>query len=151
MWPGSHYTAHKLMRHPDGKVRRRLTASAKERRRQRRAADAIGVLGESDRQGGYWSSAGDEEEEEFGYESDDGPLPDLGPHQKLRLRAGDVVLAHSELAHCGGPNLACDIRYMLYYRVRHRDWATMVEEKALVEDMWCDLEGTWGVLGRRGS
>ena len=137
------------MRHPDGKVRRRLTASAKERRRQRRAADAIGVR-ESDRQGGYWSSAGDEEEE-FGYESDDGPLPDLGPHQKLRLRAGDIVLAHSELAHCGGPNLACDIRYMLYYRVRHRDWATMVEEKALVEDMWCDLEGTWGVLGRRGS
>ena len=152
VWPGSHYVAHGLMRHPDGKVRRELSDAAKERRRaqrrrrqqqqqqqqQQQEQEELERQQEEDAEGG-------ESDDDYGYESEDGPLPDLGPHRKLRLRTGDVVLAHSELAHCGGPNLGCDIRYMLYYRVRHRDWAQMVADRALVHDMWCDLEGTWRV------
>jgi hypothetical protein len=40
-----------------------------------------------------------------GFTNADGPLPDLGPPTQLLLSAGDVVLAHSALAHCGaGPH-----------------------------------------------
>ena len=105
IWPGSHRTAHMLMRWPDGKVQR---------------------------EGGSW---------------DEGALPDLGAPVQLRLDVGDVVLAHSELCHCGGPHTGADLRYMLYYRVRHTGWADMVRQQRLLRDMWCDLEGTWPVLG----
>eukprot|EP00930_Biecheleria_cincta_P101999 TRINITY_DN93662_c0_g1_i1.p1 TRINITY_DN93662_c0_g1~~TRINITY_DN93662_c0_g1_i1.p1 ORF type:complete len:117 (-),score=4.74 TRINITY_DN93662_c0_g1_i1:95-445(-) len=76
-----------------------------------------------------------------GWMPGDGPLPDLGPPKQLRMRAGDVVVTHSEMAHCGGPHLGPDIRYMIYFRIRHRDWAKMFKSAALVADMWVDLEG----------
>jgi len=76
-----------------------------------------------------------------GWDRGDGPLPDLGQPVQLRLRAGDLVLAHSELAHCGGPLLGPDIRYMTYFRVKHRDWRSMHEASQFREDMWCDFQG----------
>lgn len=76
-----------------------------------------------------------------GYSDADGPLPDLGSPVELLLRAGDVVFAHSETAHCGGPMLCSSIRSMLYFRVRHRDWRTLSDAGSLVDDMWVDLEG----------
>lgn len=76
-----------------------------------------------------------------GWSDSDGPLPDLGPPLQMLLRAGDVIIAHSEIAHCGGIHLGPDIRSMVYYRVRHVNWKEMYESGALVEDMWCDLEG----------
>ncbi len=76
-----------------------------------------------------------------GYSDRDGALPDLGPPKQLILSAGDVVLAHSELGHCGGPHLGSEIRSMLYFRVRHTQWKQMVERDALSENMYCDLEG----------
>jgi len=87
-----------------------------------------------------------EEDRGEGYDDADGPLPDLGPATHLQLRAGDVVLAHHLLAHCGGPNLGAEIRYMLYFRVRHADWASMVERRDLANDLWCDLPGVKPVL-----
>ena len=79
--------------------------------------------------------------ENGGYSDTDGPLPDLGPPTQVLLSPGDVVLAHSELGHCGGPHLGSEIRSMLYFRVRHTDWKQMVQADALSKDMWCDLEG----------
>jgi len=79
--------------------------------------------------------------ENGGYSDADGPLPDLGPPTQVLLSAGDVVLAHSELGHCGGPHLGSEIRSMLYFRVRHTDWKQMVKADALSKDIWCDLEG----------
>jgi ectoine hydroxylase-related dioxygenase (phytanoyl-CoA dioxygenase family) len=76
-----------------------------------------------------------------GSSDSDGPLPDLGPPVQVLLGTGDVVIAHSEIAHCGGVHLGADIRSMLYYRVRHTDWKEMCNSAALVDDMWCDLEG----------
>ena len=116
VWPGSHRTAHALMRWPDGKVRREAAAPG-----------PGGGAGE-----GSW---------------DEGALPDLGAPVQLRLRAGDVLLAHSELCHCGGPHTGAELRYALYYRVRHAHWPAMVAERRLQRDMWCDLEGVWRVLG----
>eukprot|EP00747_Dinoflagellata_sp_TGD_P210403 gnl/TRDRNA2_/TRDRNA2_83677_c0_seq1.p1 gnl/TRDRNA2_/TRDRNA2_83677_c0~~gnl/TRDRNA2_/TRDRNA2_83677_c0_seq1.p1 ORF type:complete len:489 (+),score=96.01 gnl/TRDRNA2_/TRDRNA2_83677_c0_seq1:55-1521(+) len=78
---------------------------------------------------------------ERGWDSCDGPLPDLGPPQQLKLRAGDVLLAHSGLAHCGGPLLGPDVRYMTYFRVRHKAWQTMCDEGLFADNMWHDLEG----------
>lgn len=82
-----------------------------------------------------------------GWERTDGPLPDIGEPLQLRLRAGDVMLAHSELAHCGGPLLGPDIRYMVYFRAKHRAWRQMREQGRFVDDMWCDLGGLIGCLG----
>ena len=78
-----------------------------------------------------------------GYTNADGPLPDLGPPTQLLLSPGDVVFAHSELAHCGAGHLGSEIRTMLYFRVRHTGWKQMVELEAgaMACDMWCDLEG----------
>ena len=57
------------------------------------------------------------------------------------LAPGDVVVAHSELGHCGAPHLGSEIRSMLYFRVRHTQWKQMVEVDALSKDMFCDLQG----------
>ena len=70
---------------------------------------------------------------------------------QLQLRTGDVFLAHHEICHCGGPHAGGDLRYMLYYRVRHRDWANMVRERRVLRDMWCDLAGVHGVLPEIGT
>ena len=81
-----------------------------------------------------------------GYEEEDGPLPDLGTPVQLHLRAGDLVIAHHTLAHCGGPHVGADIRYMLYYRVRHVDWPRLVSEQCLDKGgLWHDLEGGRGL------
>ncbi|CAE8671561.1 unnamed protein product [Polarella glacialis] len=76
-----------------------------------------------------------------GWSPGDGPLPDLGQASQLRLKAGDVVLLHCESAHCGGPLESSDIRYMVYFRIRHCDWERLLAEEAFAADMWCDLEG----------
>lgn len=72
---------------------------------------------------------------------DDGGLPDLGPCEQLRLFAGDVVLGHSSLPHCGAPHCGADIRYMLYFRLRHVRLDEMIAEELFEHDMWCDLTG----------
>ena len=38
--------------------------------------------------------------------------------------AGDVVVAHHLLVHCGGPNVSPDIRYAAIFRLRHVDCET---------------------------
>jgi ectoine hydroxylase-related dioxygenase (phytanoyl-CoA dioxygenase family) len=37
------------------------------------------------------------------------------------LRAGDLVLAHYQLAHSVAQNLSPQIRYAIHYRLAHRD------------------------------
>eukprot|EP00936_MAST-01D_sp_MAST-1D-sp1_P002917 g2917.t1 len=81
----------------------------------------------------------------------EGAFPDIGAPVQLQLRAGDVFLAHHEICHCGGPHIGGDLRYMLYYRVRHRDWAKMVRERQMLCDMWCDIAGVHGVLQEMGK
>ena len=47
-------------------------------------------------------------------------LPNLGPPLQLQLNAGDVIILHPDLAHCGGPNFGPDIRYMIYFRIKSK-------------------------------
>ena len=77
----------------------------------------------------------------YGWSNSDGPLPPLGSPVQLCMRKGDVVFAHSELAHCGGPLLGPSLRYMVYYRVRHVSWSAMRQRASLVSDMFVDLVG----------
>ena len=46
-------------------------------------------------------------------------LPDLGAPLQLLLEPGDIVLAHPKLAHRGAPNYSSNIRYMIYFRLKH--------------------------------
>jgi hypothetical protein len=56
------------------------------------------------------------------------PEIDLGDDVQLTLRAGDIVLAHYQLAYSATPNLSLNIRYAVYYRLEHRethsDWSS---------------------------
>lgn len=122
VWPGSHRICQALMRWPDGKIAREPAAAA---------------------------AAGAESCSATAVSWDAGRLPDLGPATALALGKGDVVLAHHALAHCGGPNLGADVRYMLYYRVRQSAWHTLVRERAFEADLFCDLPGTKAPLVRR--
>ena len=64
-----------------------------------------------------------------------GPLPEglppleLGEPVQVLLGAGDVVVAHYQLAHSVAQNLSPHIRYAVYYRLAHRavtfDWSQL--------------------------
>ena len=52
------------------------------------------------------------------------------------LKKGDIVIIHSKTAHAIGINLSPNIRYQVYFRVRHPDLDSTRKE-AFIEDMWC--------------
>lgn len=51
----------------------------------------------------------------------DSSKPDLGEPVQVLLEKGDIVIAHQLLAHRIGINYSENIRYQLYYRLRHVD------------------------------
>jgi len=63
--------------------------------------------------------------------------PDIGKPVQVFMRKGDVVICHSELPHAGAPNRSSDIRYMVYFRVRHRYMKRLLENAPL--DPFADL------------
>lgn len=69
----------------------------------------------------------------------DGTLPDLGTPVQLLASRGDIVLAHPNLAHRGGLNFSPDIRYQVYFRMKHVEHATLQVQART--DLWADLEG----------
>ncbi|KAF1324635.1 Protein involved in biosynthesis of mitomycin antibiotics/polyketide fumonisin, partial [Globisporangium splendens] len=69
----------------------------------------------------------------------DGTLPDLGTPVQLLASRGDIVLAHPNLAHRGGLNFSPDIRYQVYFRMKHVEHATLQAEART--NLWADLEG----------
>lgn len=67
------------------------------------------------------------------------PPVDKAPPVQLLGRAGDAVLCHYLLAHGVAPNVGPDIRYAVYFRLRHSDhdarkWDSMM-------DPWIEWEG----------
>jgi hypothetical protein len=69
----------------------------------------------------------------------DGTLPDLGTPVQLLAARGDVVLAHPNLAHRGGLNFSPDIRYQVYFRIKHKQLDELQDKCAA--DLWADLQG----------
>ncbi|GLD93211.1 hypothetical protein PINS_up001803 [Pythium insidiosum] len=76
----------------------------------------------------------------------DGTLPDLGIPLQLLAKRGDIVLAHPNLAHRGGLNFSPDIRYQIYFRLKHERHDELQVHAAT--DLWCDLEGLHHVKDR---
>jgi Phytanoyl-CoA dioxygenase (PhyH) len=60
------------------------------------------------------------ESESHRHDNEPANLPSLGPPVHVKMKIGDIVLLHPDLAHTGGPNLSYDIRKMLYFRLRCR-------------------------------
>ncbi|KAF1789831.1 Phytanoyl-CoA dioxygenase [Phytophthora cactorum] len=69
----------------------------------------------------------------------DGTLPDLGTPVQLLAARGDLVLAHPNLAHRGGLNFSPDIRYQVYFRIKHKQFDELQEQCST--DLWADLQG----------
>lgn len=74
------------------------------------------------------------------------PLPLADPVQ-VRLKRGDVVVAHYQLCHSIAPNLSPDIRYMVYFRVNVRQGDHHHPEPML--DIWQDYNPAFRELQRR--
>ena len=68
------------------------------------------------------------------------PLPDLGSPKQLVLEPGDIILAHPKLAHRGAPNLSSNIRYMIYFRLKHIQHGEDAMQEQLLSNMYSDLE-----------
>ncbi|TDH70749.1 hypothetical protein CCR75_009772 [Bremia lactucae] len=69
----------------------------------------------------------------------DGTLPDLGTPVQLLASRGDLVLAHPNLAHRGGLNFSPDIRYQVYFRIKHKKFNEL--RNRCVTNLWADLRG----------
>ncbi|KAL3668068.1 hypothetical protein V7S43_006933 [Phytophthora oleae] len=69
----------------------------------------------------------------------DGTLPDLGTPVQLLATRGDLVLAHPNLAHRGGLNFSPDIRYQVYFRIKHKQLDDLQDQ--CITDLWADLQG----------
>lgn len=86
--------------------------------------------------------------EGFGPAPEGLPALELGEPVQVVLRAGDVVLAHYQLAHSVAPNHSPHIRYAVYYRLAHRDinfdWSQL-------RDMWRCHPALAQFTGRAGG
>ena len=60
-------------------------------------------------------------------------------------KAGDIVLAHYQMAHTVSPNLSGDIRYMCFFRLSVRGLASHRVESML--DIWRDWPALRGLVG----
>lgn len=73
----------------------------------------------------------------------DSALPDLGPPVQLLASRGDIVLAHPTLAHRGGLNFSPDIRYQVYFRLKHVDHSAFetAADNDGNESLWAAFDG----------
>jgi hypothetical protein len=67
------------------------------------------------------------------------PMP---PPRQLIVRAGDVLLAHHQLAHGAAPNIGPHVRYAVFFRLSHRDHDP--RSTATLIDIWREWEGLSG-------
>jgi hypothetical protein len=63
----------------------------------------------------------------------------MPPARQLRARAGDVLLAHYQLAHGAAANLGPHVRYAVFFRLFHQ--AHDAASTATMTDLWREWEG----------
>jgi hypothetical protein len=61
------------------------------------------------------------------------------PPRQLRVRAGDALLAHYQLAHGAAPNVGPHVRYAVFFRLFHE--AHDPASTATMIDLWREWEG----------
>jgi len=70
------------------------------------------------------------------------PILDLPEPYQIRVRPGDVVLAHHGMPHTVAPNHSPDIRYALYFRVHSKQRAIPWQPRPeAMSDIWMEFEG----------
>ncbi|KAL0490407.1 ectD, partial [Acrasis kona] len=74
-------------------------------------------------------------------------LPFSSPIQ-LKGKAGDVVLAHYNLAHNAGPNAGPNIRYAIYFRVDLRNGSRSYDS---MKNIWLDWKGMHQTVARENK
>ena len=77
---------------------------------------------------------------------EDGKNIDVGDPIRVRLRPGDVVIAHQRLGHSGGINLVDQIRKNLYYRVKSKKHNDMMDE-IVHGSPFAEFEGLHEMIG----
>jgi hypothetical protein len=65
---------------------------------------------------------------------------------QVTARAGDLVLAHYQLAHSIAPNTSPHIRYVVYYRVHARAHKPDTYRPEAMRDIWVDWAGMANVV-----
>lgn len=66
-------------------------------------------------------------------------LESLPPPVQIRVRAGDLVLAHYQLGHAAAPNLSARVRYAVFFRLYHRDHDSQALD--ILADIWREYPG----------
>lgn len=130
VWRGRHLQAHRLMRWPDGSVDTTARAGAAASAAAGASAGAADTAtsgakantadGQRDAAGAAALQQQQQQQHEMqqqlkAKEPKQHRLPDFGPCEQVKLRAGDVVFAHSTLPHCGAPHSGADIRYVVMH------------------------------------
>jgi len=73
-----------------------------------------------------------------------GPIPrkpDLGPPVQILADPGDVVFLHPKLAHRVGINASPNIRYQIYFRLRHKRHEELKDQA--LDNIWLEYEGLY--------
>jgi hypothetical protein len=70
------------------------------------------------------------------------PPIEMAPPRQLNARAGDVLLAHYQLAHNAAPNLGPLVRYAVFFRLAHQDHDPT--STATLTDLWREWDGVRG-------
>lgn len=67
------------------------------------------------------------------------PKIEVGPPRQIMGKAGDVVLCHYQLGHGITPNVSPDVRYAVFFRLKHRDHDEQKIE--VLADIWRHWSG----------
>ena len=76
------------------------------------------------------------------------PPVEMPTPEAVMGKAGDVVLVHYQVAHGVGPNVSPHTRYMIFFRLSHRDHGDLHWE--CMTDIWREWEGIRGVIAPAG-
>jgi hypothetical protein len=70
------------------------------------------------------------------------PTVEMAPARQLEAKAGDVLLAHYQLAHNAAPNIGPHVRYAVFFRLAHKNHDPT--STATLVDLWREWDGVRG-------
>ncbi|HVV52895.1 MAG TPA: phytanoyl-CoA dioxygenase family protein [Polyangia bacterium] len=73
------------------------------------------------------------------------PPVSMAPARQLEVEAGDVLLAHHQLAHNAAPNVGPHVRYAVFFRLARRGHDPT--STATLVDLWREWDGVRGAPG----
>jgi len=72
----------------------------------------------------------------------------LGDPIQLKVKAGDIVLAHYQLAHTIAPNISSNIRYAIYFRLHSENHKPETYRPETLTNIWLDYPSMKNVVDR---